>query len=81
MSTEREGGCACAEVRYRLTSEPLFLHCCYGVPGTVGELRLSASKIPAEDRLLAQGVLADIGRAEFDLRHRTIAESSRPLAP
>jgi hypothetical protein len=27
--TEREGGCACGEVRYRLTSEPLFVHCCH----------------------------------------------------
>ena len=27
--TVREGGCACGEVRYRLTSEPLFVHCCH----------------------------------------------------
>jgi hypothetical protein len=25
----REGRCACGEVRYRLTSEPLFVHCCH----------------------------------------------------
>ena len=25
----REGGCACGMVRYRLTSEPLFVHCCH----------------------------------------------------
>ena len=24
-----EGGCTCGEVRYRLTSEPLFVHCCH----------------------------------------------------
>jgi hypothetical protein len=24
-----EGGCACGEVRYRLTQEPLFVHCCH----------------------------------------------------
>ena len=24
-----EGGCACGEVRYRLTSQPLFTHCCH----------------------------------------------------
>jgi hypothetical protein len=29
MSEQREGGCACGEVRYRLTSEPLFVHCCH----------------------------------------------------
>jgi hypothetical protein len=29
MSLEREGGCACGEVRYRLTSEPLFVNCCH----------------------------------------------------
>jgi hypothetical protein len=29
MSVEREGGCSCGEVRYRLTSEPLFIHCCH----------------------------------------------------
>jgi len=27
--TPREGGCACGEVRYRLTSDPLFVHCCH----------------------------------------------------
>ena len=25
----REGGCACGEVRYRLTAEPLIVHCCH----------------------------------------------------
>ena len=29
MSVRLEGGCACGEVRYRLTSEPLFIHCCH----------------------------------------------------
>jgi hypothetical protein len=29
VSREREGGCACGAVRYRLTSEPLFTHCCH----------------------------------------------------
>jgi hypothetical protein len=29
MSGDREGGCACGAVRYRLTSEPLFVHCCH----------------------------------------------------
>jgi hypothetical protein len=29
MSVSREGGCACGEIRYRLTSEPLFVHCCH----------------------------------------------------
>jgi hypothetical protein len=29
MSGQREGGCACGAVRYRLTSEPLFVHCCH----------------------------------------------------
>lgn len=24
-----EGGCTCRDVRYRLTSEPLFVHCCH----------------------------------------------------
>jgi hypothetical protein len=28
-SVLREGGCACGEVRYRLTSDPLFTHCCH----------------------------------------------------
>ena len=27
--TVREGGCSCGAVRYRLTSEPLFVHCCH----------------------------------------------------
>jgi hypothetical protein len=27
--TVREGGCACGEVRYRLTSDPLFVNCCH----------------------------------------------------
>jgi hypothetical protein len=29
MSDNLEGGCACAAVRYRLTSRPLFVHCCH----------------------------------------------------
>ena len=29
MSEQREGGCACGAVRYRLASEPLFVHCCH----------------------------------------------------
>jgi hypothetical protein len=29
MSGPREGGCACGAVRYRLMSEPLFVHCCH----------------------------------------------------
>ena len=29
MSVQREGGCACGAVRYRLTSEPLFTNCCH----------------------------------------------------
>ena len=29
MSVPREGGCACGAVRYRLRSDPLFIHCCH----------------------------------------------------
>lgn len=29
MSDPLEGGCACGAVRYRLSSEPLFVHCCH----------------------------------------------------
>jgi hypothetical protein len=29
MSVTREGGCACGALRYRLTDEPLFTHCCH----------------------------------------------------
>ncbi|HTT30841.1 MAG TPA: GFA family protein [Solirubrobacteraceae bacterium] len=29
MRTQPEGGCACGSVRYRLSSEPLFVHCCH----------------------------------------------------
>ena len=29
MSIPREGGCACGAVRYRLTDDPLFTHCCH----------------------------------------------------
>ncbi len=29
MAGRLEGGCACGSVRYRLTSEPLFVHCCH----------------------------------------------------
>ena len=29
MSERREGGCACGAVRYRLASEPMFVHCCH----------------------------------------------------
>jgi hypothetical protein len=29
MAAQREGGCTCGEVRYRLGSDPLFVHCCH----------------------------------------------------
>jgi hypothetical protein len=29
MSAPREGGCSCGAVRYRLASEPMFVHCCH----------------------------------------------------
>ena len=29
MTELREGGCACGSVRYRLLSDPLFIHCCH----------------------------------------------------
>jgi hypothetical protein len=29
MSDHREGGCACGQVRYRLVSDPLIVHCCH----------------------------------------------------
>jgi len=29
MPDTLEGGCACGEVRYRLASSPLFVHCCH----------------------------------------------------
>ena len=29
MSAGMEGGCACGALRYRLASEPLFVHCCH----------------------------------------------------
>jgi hypothetical protein len=29
MNAQLEGGCACRAVRYRLSSQPLFVHCCH----------------------------------------------------
>jgi hypothetical protein len=29
MTMAREGGCSCGAVRYRLASDPLFIHCCH----------------------------------------------------
>jgi len=29
MKPTLEGGCACGAVRYRLTSKPMFVHCCH----------------------------------------------------
>jgi hypothetical protein len=29
VDAPRDGGCACGAVRYRLASEPLFVHCCH----------------------------------------------------
>ena len=29
MAAQLEGGCSCGAVRYRLLSEPMFVHCCH----------------------------------------------------
>jgi hypothetical protein len=29
MTDQREGGCACGAVRYRLSTGPMFVHCCH----------------------------------------------------
>ena len=29
VSVQLEGGCSCGAIRYRLASEPLFVHCCH----------------------------------------------------
>jgi hypothetical protein len=29
IQVEREGGCACGYVRYRLCADPMFVHCCH----------------------------------------------------
>jgi hypothetical protein len=29
MAVQREGGCTCGVLRYRLASEPMFVHCCH----------------------------------------------------
>lgn len=29
MGIQREGGCACGALRYRLASQPMFIHCCH----------------------------------------------------
>jgi len=29
MNSHPQGGCTCGAVRYRLSSEPLFVHCCH----------------------------------------------------
>ena len=29
MTALREGGCACGAIRYRLLSDPMFVHCCH----------------------------------------------------
>jgi hypothetical protein len=29
MGVQRDGGCACGAVRYRLGSQPMFIHCCH----------------------------------------------------
>jgi hypothetical protein len=29
MTVQREGGCGCGALRYRLVSEPMFVHCCH----------------------------------------------------
>ncbi|MCB1487858.1 MAG: GFA family protein, partial [Bauldia sp.] len=29
MAAPHEGGCACGALRYRLSSDPMFVHCCH----------------------------------------------------
>ena len=33
MSGASQGRCACGAVRFRLTSPPIFVHCCHGLNG------------------------------------------------
>jgi hypothetical protein len=76
MAEIHEGGCACGKVRYRLTSAPMFVHCCHCTECQ----RLSGSAFavnaPIEmDRVMllagepqAQVVPTDTGRTQTILR-------------
>lgn len=76
MKNTHDGGCTCSAIRYRLTSDPIFVHCCH----CTGCQRLSGTAFAINalietDRVLLlagepcpQVVPTDTGRAQTILR-------------
>lgn len=63
MSEGREGGCSCGAVRYRLASDPLFVHCCHcrSCQRQTGSAFVINAMIEADRVLLLRGAPAAIG--------------------
>lgn len=59
----REGGCSCGSVRYRLTSDPLFVHCCHclNCQRQTGSAFVVNILIEAERVEIVAGVLQAVG--------------------
>lgn len=63
MSHMREGGCACGAVRYRLTADPLFVHCCHclNCQRQTGSAFVINILIEADNVEISQGDLQMVG--------------------
>jgi hypothetical protein len=71
-SNKFEGGCACGEVRYRLTKEPMFTHCCHCTQcqRLTGSAFVLNTIIENEHIELLNGtVLKTAGISEYDKPH------------
>jgi len=67
-----EGGCACGEVRYRLTKEPMFTHCCHCTQCqhlTGSAFVLNTIIENAHIELLTGTVIKTAGPSEYDRPH------------
>jgi hypothetical protein len=71
MDGAREGGCSCGAVRYRLTSEPMFVHCCHCLncqrqtgSAFVINLLIEADRVEVAGEPRAVGVPRDDGSAQ-----------------
>jgi hypothetical protein len=81
-----EGGCACRFVRYRMTSKPLFVHCCHCTwcqreTGTAFALNAMIEADRDAVRFVRVGTLDEAGRFPPDIHIFTSTKLSWVVLP